>query len=183
MNFNAIIDIDDKPELHLARLLILISTLTKQKQIKKIDGITKLVKLDFLLRYPVALKRALDWSGISKTNVFKMEKHEWTSVESTMIRFKYGPWDKRYRLFLAILESYGLLRIEKVKETIYIEITKEGEKIASKLEEQEEFQQYVERSKIIWRNFSHMAGSKLKDLMYEIIPEIKTTKYGDVLNF
>lgn len=176
-----IIELDLQIELHLARLLILISVLTHQKHVKKVDGITKLAKLDFLLRYPVALKRALSRINVP-ADVIPMELHEWTSVESSMILFKYGPWDKRYRSFLAILESHSLLRIEKERETIFIEITNEGERIAEKLKTRNEFTTYAERSYVIWKYFEKMPAYKLEKLMSEIIPELQITAFGDVIS-
>ncbi|MEG1452058.1 hypothetical protein [Brevundimonas sp.] len=46
--------------LHLMRLLILLRCADKRGRTPKpVEGITKLAKLDFLLRYPVYLERAL----------------------------------------------------------------------------------------------------------------------------
>ena len=45
--------------LHLGRLLVLIDTFGGRSGDKQIEGLTKLAKLDFLLRYPDYLERAL----------------------------------------------------------------------------------------------------------------------------
>ena len=53
--------------LHLMRLLILLRCADKRGRMPKpVEGITKLAKLDFLLRYPVYLERALIQLGKSR---------------------------------------------------------------------------------------------------------------------
>src|SRR5690348_13090158 len=96
-------ELDNNYDLHLARILILISLISGERH-KIIKGITKLVKLDFLLRYPTALEQALEYIN-SPTGNLLIKPHERNSVESKMIRFRYGPWDYRYYEYLAILES------------------------------------------------------------------------------
>lgn len=97
-----IADLDESPELHVARLLVLIDAFSEGDQIGAIEGLTKLAKLDFLLRYPVMLERALDAKKQSIRNV-QLEDYERYSVESQMVRYRFGPWDHRYREFLNIL--------------------------------------------------------------------------------
>ena len=83
-----ILDLDGFYDLHLARILILISQLAGNTQTKEIKGITKLVKLDFLLRYPTVLERALGRIDEKKDSV-KLQDYERNSVESKMVRFRY----------------------------------------------------------------------------------------------
>lgn len=170
---------DDDLNLHLARLLILTSIIL-QKPDEKITGITKLVKLDFLLRYPVALERALQ--SIQKPiEVINIRQHERDNVEAKMVRFKYGPWDPRYRRFLAILQGKGLVRVTSVERTVEIKITAKGTFVAQKLVEKSEFEDYVNRSKIIKSNFSNLSAMRLKNLMYELIPELKEMDLGEII--
>jgi hypothetical protein len=70
-----------------------------------------------------------------------------------MVRFKYGPWDYRYRLYLALLQSKGLVNVNLEKKTIEIEITDLGLSIANKAIHLAEFRDYVDRSDIIRVNF------------------------------
>ena len=99
-----IIKLDESYDFHLARLLILMNEMSKKEYGEIIQGITKLVKLDFLLRYPNVLEQALKRKGKS-TNSIKVKPHEIDSVESKMIRYKFGPWDNRYWEFLRILKD------------------------------------------------------------------------------
>lgn len=176
-----ILGLDSFFELHLVRILILISIMAGKEHKQKINGITKLVKLDFLLRYPIALERALVRLG-KDTEVIKIKEHERQSVESRMIRYKYGPWDKRYRLFLSMLESRGMLRLVQEKETINIEITEKGYELAQSLITFPEFEEYAYRSTIIRKNFWGLSATKLKDTMYEIIPELREMKLGEIIS-
>lgn len=45
--------------LHLGRLLVLIDAFAGKAGDQKLEGLTKLAKLDFLLRYPAFLERAI----------------------------------------------------------------------------------------------------------------------------
>lgn len=65
----------EKDELHMARLLILLQAFAGKKGSKAINGLTKLVKLDFLLRYPLYLEYALKKQGVSiEVNIQDYEK-------------------------------------------------------------------------------------------------------------
>ena len=56
---NNVINLAENYDLHLARILILMSELSGKNHTTKIRGITKIVKLDFLLRYPTMLEKTL----------------------------------------------------------------------------------------------------------------------------
>src|SRR5262249_7417637 len=87
-------DLDQTPELEIARLLLLLDAFAEDGQSGAIEGLTKLAKLDFLLRYPVMLERALKAKGHSIREV-QLEDYERHSVESEMVRYRFGPWDHR----------------------------------------------------------------------------------------
>lgn len=58
-------NLDENPVLHEARLLLLLLAFAGDDNSGSIDGIAKLAKLDFLLRYPTLLKKALEVKGCS----------------------------------------------------------------------------------------------------------------------
>lgn len=98
--------------LDISRLLILFDAYS-QKQTGGIGGITKVVKLDFLLRYPTVLEKSL----YNKKRIVKsidVKSFERNLVESAMIRYKFGPWDSRYWSILSTMESLGVLQIKKI---------------------------------------------------------------------
>jgi hypothetical protein len=88
-------DSENDDSLHLARLLLLLGSADARKttaitKARAIEGITKLAKMDFLLRYPTCLERVLAILDKSSEDVAVQER-ERTSIESKMIRFRYGP--------------------------------------------------------------------------------------------
>lgn len=63
-------NLDETPVLHEARLLLLLLAFAGDDNSGSIDGIAKLAKLDFLLRYPTLLKKALEVKGCSTKSFF-----------------------------------------------------------------------------------------------------------------
>lgn len=174
-----ILDLDNNYDLHLARLLILISSISGEKH-KEIKGITKLVKLDFLLRYPTVLEKALQKFGTHRDEIL-IRENERNSVESKMVRFRYGPWDYRYYQYLAILESQGIVNVKINNETVEIAITDKGSEVAANLSKISELNDFVARSKIINSNFGKIGATKLKNMMYELVPELHDMKFGEAI--
>lgn len=173
-------ELNDDYDVHLARILILISLLSGDKH-KIIKGITKLVKLDFLLRYPTALEHALEHIQSSSGNLL-IKPHERNSVESKMVRFRYGPWDYRYYEYLAILESQGLVMACANNKTVEISITDKGVDVANKLLPFKELRDFESRGKIIDSQFGSLSATRLKEMMYEIVPELHDMKFGEAIN-
>lgn len=165
-----IADLDHCPDLHAARLLLLIDAFAAGQQGGPVEGLTKLAKLDFLLRYPIMLERALEAKGCSIREV-QLEDHERHSVESEMVRYRFGPWDHRYREFLNILIAKGLasISIEGVK--VVITATELGRNQAQQLAENEIFEQYVKRARLLKRHFD-MTATNLMKFIYKTFPEI-----------
>lgn len=164
--------------LHLMRLLILIRCADKRGRTPKpVEGITKLAKLDFLLRYPVYLERALLKLG-KLTSGLDLLPRERTTVETKMIRFRYGPWDGRYRRWLSLLASRGLLTVSLQGRKIEIGLTEEGRTLADDLSAQAIFADLAERGTIVMKAVGDMSGTQLKDFVYEIVPEITGMKWG-----
>jgi hypothetical protein len=93
------ISADDLLEFHAGRLLLLFKFCGTAG---RIDGLTKMAKLDFFVRYPQFFEKACKVLG-SQT------EPSTRTVESSMIRFHYGPWDDRYYHVLGYLEAKGLL--------------------------------------------------------------------------
>ncbi|PHY13462.1 hypothetical protein CSW58_05565 [Caulobacter sp. B11] len=164
--------------LHLMRLLILLRCADKRGRTPKpVEGITKLAKLDFLLRYPVYLERALLRLGKS-TSGLDLLPRERTTVETKMIRFRYGPWDSRYRRWLSLLTSRGLLTVSLQGRKIEIGLTEEGRTLADNLSAQAIFADLADRATIVMKTVGDMSGTRLKDFVYEIVPEITGMKWG-----
>ena len=88
-------EIECSDEFHVARLILLLKAAAGRSD-KPIKGIMKLAKMDFLLRYPNCLARVLKAIG-KEAKAQEIPTEELNTIEARMIRFRYGPWDKRYR--------------------------------------------------------------------------------------
>lgn len=167
-------NLDQATDLHLARLLILIDAFSDQENGQSIEGLTKLAKLDFLLRYPIMLERALIAKKQSIREV-QLEENERLSVESQMVRYRFGPWDHRYREFLNILVAKGLISVSIEGRRVNIAATKSGKEYALQLKSNLHFQQYRRRANVLKRHFD-MTATNLMRFIYETFPEVVSLK-------
>jgi len=175
----AISEADAVDEFHLARILFILDEASKRKKKNGcVDGITKLAKLDFLLRYPNCLERALT---VVKGNLeaADIKDYERTTIESKMIRFRYGPWDPRYRTWIALLYSKDLANTFIDGRTVHIGITVKGKKIVTELYHREAFNDIKERSGLLYKKFGSYSSTKIKNFIYEVFPEIERMKWGE----
>lgn len=169
-----IADLDEAIELHAARLLILLDAFSEGERGTAIEGLTKLAKLDFLLRYPVMLERALAAKGRSIRDV-RLEDHEKNSVESQMVRYRFGPWDHRYRAILNTLVARGLASISIEGRMVVISATERGRITAATLAGEAAFEPYSRRAKLLKRHLD-LGATNLMRFIYDTFPEILTLK-------
>lgn len=177
---------ENSDEFHLARLLLLLGSADARKstpatKAKAIEGITKLAKLDFLLRYPTCLERALRALNRDE-KVVEVQPRERTSIETKMIRFRYGPWDGRYRRWLGLLSARGLVHLGVSGNTVQIGLTDEGRALSAKIRADDLFEDISRRSDITVKAVGDMSATKLKDFVYKAIPEILDMKWGDEIS-
>ena len=168
---------DEILEFHAARLLLLI-LLCGKKQSKtsqpRIDGLTKMAKLDFFVRYPEFFERIA--AHIKKLEVSR------PNIESSMVRHHYGPWDKRYYHVLAYLESKELISVEKSKNTYLLHLTAQGTAIAEELKQRSPFQPLVEQMQAVKKLLGNKTGSSLKELIYKVFrEEVADKRLGEVI--
>lgn len=152
-------------EAHAARLLILLSeTGTKGS----IHGLTKLAKLDFFLRYPEFFSRV---TGSTSPDQLP---------ESTMIRFRYGPWDPRYYQVLPYLESRGLIRVIRSGKAYTFSLTDAGGVIVQRLGEYPEFSTTISQAQAVGKKLGRKSGSALKNLIYATFDqEVSELAFGE----
>jgi hypothetical protein len=161
------LDTDAIPEFHAARLLILLATCGDGSP-RRITGRTKLAKLDFFLRYPRFLARALDVlrSEGANTRDYVAPVAE---AEAPMIRYRYGPWDPRYGDFVALLEARGLVRVTGAR-VDSVALTASGSRVARQLMARDEFAELRQRGEAISSVLATWSGTALKDFVYELFP-------------
>ena len=145
---------------------------------RPVEGLTKLAKLDFLLRYPNCLERALASAGKDSRKA-EVAEFERTTIESKMIRFRYGPWDHRYRRWVALMAAQGLVAINVKGKTVELWPTPDGKAVASVLADQESLEDLVARAKIVAKSFGNRSGMDLKNFIYVTFPELTDMKWGE----
>lgn len=160
-------DPDDNLDFHAARLLVLLLRCGHGRR-NRIDGRTKLAKLDFFVRYPAFLEKARNELRSRSLNI-----QEWVAdgaeIEAPMIRYRYGPWDPRYRQFLYFLESRKLI-VVTISRPEGVLLTATGRALARELCTRTSFVPIVERCDAMIGNLSELNGSELKDLIYNLFP-------------
>lgn len=159
-----------------ARLLLLIDAFSGPT--KSLEGRTKLAKLDFLLRYPENLQRALrkrapqvNWPESAETG---------GAIENRMIRYRYGPWDPAYFALLGSLIGRGLVEVIPGSNGLHFKTTPEGSDLARMLVRSESWRSMHEVTRLLRRHFD-LSGNSLKRFVYETFPEIVGKAWGEEL--
>jgi hypothetical protein len=156
-----------------ARLLILIDAFTGKT--KSLEGRTKLAKLDFFLRYPNYLKRAIAIRAPDQQ--LPDLPFETDTIENRMIRYKYGPWDPAYFALLGRLIGRGLIVPIPLRTGIGYRTTDKGRDIAVRLAATDAWRPTVEAATILRRHFD-LTGSNLKQFVYSNFPEVTAARRG-----
>lgn len=174
--------VETDPLFHEARLLLLLRSSSKRAG-GSIKGIMKLAKLDFFLRYPAFLRRLVaqivregKWK---KPPALAADAFEEDTVESKMIRFKYGPWDHRYRTWIGLLHAKGLVDTYMDKGAVYVVLTAHGKDVADEIAEREEFRVLSQRSDLVCRAVGPLSATRLKNLVYLLVPELTGMHWGE----
>jgi len=174
--FELVSSLDKNEDIHLARLLVLLKSFQRE-QGAAIVGITKLAKLDFLLRYPSCFETAMIARNVSSKNL-RVADYEHTTIEASMVRYRYGPWDHRYRKFLNILAARGLATIAVEGRTIVIDLTDKGAALANKLAQSDEFEDVDFRAGML-RKHLDLGATRLMNFIYEEFPELNKMQLNE----
>lgn len=157
-----------------ARLLLLISTFTTKG--RGLEGRTKLAKLDFLLRYPEFLRRALLVRRVSAADA----NADNDDIEHRMVRFRFGPWDPAYFAILGALIGKRLVMPVPGRGGIDYRATEQGQALALKLAKSEAWSEIAARARILKAHFD-WTGTNLKDFIYTNFPEVTAASWGQKL--
>jgi len=109
-----------------------------------------------------------------------LEDHERQSVESEMVRYRFGPWDHRYRQFLNILIAKGLASVSIEGRKVVILLTDRGRTLAQELSKDPVFEPYARRSALLKRNFD-LTATNLMRFIYDTFPEIVTLRSNEAI--
>ena len=141
----------------------------------RIDGLTKMAKLDFFVRYPQFFNTACQVLGLPSESATE-------TVESSMIRFHYGPWDDRYYHILGYLEGKHLLSVTKDKQAFTLSLTDEGKQVADQFARDNAFAPLVEQMRQVKKALGDKPGSTLKKLIYQIFEkEVAQRRLGETI--
>ncbi|MGV9386499.1 hypothetical protein ACWDRB_62610 [Nonomuraea sp. NPDC003707] len=162
----AVLAIRQESLYHEARVLILICQFTQPGE--PFRGLTKLAKIDFLLRYPVMAERLLPAGAAGPVAPTDDERQ---AVESRMIRYKYGPWDDRYYPILGALVGKRLATFARVDGSTEITLTDAGRDLSAALERTSPWAVVAERARFLRAHFD-LPGRDLKDLIYDQLPDV-----------
>lgn len=174
--------LDDNIPFHATRLLLLIRLAGKPQNNPQIEGRTKLAKLDFFVRYPQFLERAAKMLLTNERfEQIQSILDERPTVESHMIRYKYGPWDKKYYLVLSYLTGKKLIAINPIDKIDHYQLTETGYTLTTTLMAQQEFFLIRERCRIVGELFSTRGGNWLKSFIYRYFPEVVRTPYTQII--
>jgi hypothetical protein len=168
---------DDILEFHAARLMLLMEICGSAG---RIDGLTKMAKLDFFTRYPDFFEVAR--ASVSPDSDSPPTTTTDSAVEASMVRHHYGPWDKRYYHVLAHLEARQLISVVKEGKSYQIALTGLGRERAKMLAAKGSFAPLVSRLKQVKAVFGRKSGTYLKDLIYRLFDqEVGRREMGKVI--
>jgi hypothetical protein len=136
----------------------------------RLDGLTKLAKLDFLLRYPACLE-ALNAKRKLAEEFPEPNDDERRAIDAPMIRYKYGPWDERYYSLVGGLVGRGLASYESGRGRVALKITETGAEMASSIRAVPSWRTISDRVAFLSRHYD-LPGSVLKDLLYDNLPAL-----------
>jgi hypothetical protein len=166
---------DDLLEFHAARLLLLLHVCGTGNHI---DGLTKMAKLDFFVRYPDFFEDVSHRLG----GTAAPNRGIGGSVESSMVRHHYGPWDRRYYHVLSYLTGKALVEIKRIQNYYRLSLTSTGAAVAAATATKPSFAPLVAHMKGVKRLLGAKSGSALKDLVYEVFKdEVAHKELGDVI--
>jgi hypothetical protein len=166
---------------HQARVLLLVDAVSRTAGTgRKLDGLTKLAKLDFLVRYPTLATRVVDeLSGDPRINP---SQDDYLESEAPMIRYKYGPWDNRYYPVIGALVGKGLLAYTRgARGSVALRPTRQGKKLAGELASSPAWNDIYMRCEAVAEHVGAQNGNKIKELIYERLPEIMDRPHREAI--
>ena len=163
-----------------ARVLLLITAFSGiRPKSRTLEGRVKLAKLDFLVRYPKYLVRILRRRGVDEPAIALIDSEE-SPLQDRMIRYRYGPWDPSYYAVLGSLIGRGLVEAVPIPRGIGYRTTELGRDVAGLILSDETWAGVNQRARLAKRHLD-LAGTTLKNLLYEAIPEMTNAHWNEEL--
>lgn len=178
--------VDENVPYHACRLLILIFICGRKSPVTKtghaVKGRTLLAKLDFFVRYPQYLQKAgtILEKPLKEAVAYEVERQR-TTVESRMIRYRYGPWDHAYYTVLGYMLAKSLIVLEQHNGVDVFCLTEAGVKSARSLVASGSFDDtalYSEATASLFRMYN---GAGLKKFIYDNFPDVVNRPVGQTI--
>lgn len=170
---------------HQGRVLLLVRAVAEQPgNAGKLDGLTKLAKLDFLVRYPALAPVVLDELGQTDPGLHldAADLSEPTVVSDPMTRYKYGPWDDKYYPIIGALISRGLLRYARGRKgSVALVPTPKGRSLAEDLASDGAWHGVDDQCRAVARASAGMTGNALKVRIYERLADLMDRPHREVI--
>lgn len=163
---------------HQSRVLLLIQAVAREPGSSgRLNGLTKLAKLDFLLRYPALVPVVLD-DELAPADVPDTD----AVVIDPMIRYRFGPWDDRYYPVIGALVARGLVRLVPGprRSTSFVP-TSLGLAVAADLAADPTWGDVADRCRGIARVTAGMTGNALKERIYDKLPDLMDRPHREVI--
>lgn len=170
---------------HQGRVLLLIRAVAEEpRNSGRLDGLTKLAKLDFLVRYPALAPVVLDELHESDPDLHlgAADLSDPTAVADPMIRYKYGPWDDRYYPIVGALISRGLLRYARGRKgSVALVPTASGRSLADDLSAEPSWRGINDQCRAVARASAGLTGNALKSRIYERLADLMDRRHREVI--
>lgn len=154
---------------HEARILLLAAAMKNST----IDGLTKIAKLDFLVRYPHYLP-AVASDGVAPPSP--------DPIEAPMIRYKYGPWDDKYYPVIGALVGRGLMRFVKLDNVkVAVQLTPRGRRAAAALGAEPTWSTLASQCRTVAQNVGELTGAELQERVYRALPGLSSMPHGETI--
>lgn len=99
-----------------------------------------------------------------------------------MVRFHYGPWDKRYYQVLAYLEGRELVTVSKDGNAFLFSLTPKGADLADQFRKAAPFGELVAQMKAVKKVLGAKSGSAIKTLIYKVFEkEVADKALGEAI--
>lgn len=171
---------------HQSRVLLLVNAVAADPgHQRKLDGLTKLAKLDFLVRYPGFAGIILDGVDDSdgRLHLESSDRLTPTDVDDPMVRYKYGPWDDRYYPVVGALVSRGLLRYVRGRRgSVALAPTASGQRLAVELSADASWREVADRCNIVAQASAGLTGNALKERIYERLANLMDRPHREVIS-
>lgn len=170
---------------HQARVLLLVTAVASAPgHQSKLDGLTKLAKLDFLVRYPALASQVLEelQPADPRLHLTPANNADPTDVEAPMTRYKYGPWDDKYYAVIGALVGRGLLAYRRGRQgSVALAPTPAGKRLTQDMITSSQWTPINDRCHAVAEASAGLTGNALKERIYQRLATLMDRPHRQVI--